>query len=125
MNEACAAAIRRYFSCWLRQDGEALSELLSEDCQYTECYGPQYHGLEQICRWFSDWNQRGRVLRWDILEMLHTGSTTVCRWYFECEYDGTVDGFDGLSLIRFDDGGSICEVQEYQSKHQHYQPYGA
>ena len=35
----------------------------TENAVYTECYGPEYRGIEQIEKWFADWNKKGRVDR--------------------------------------------------------------
>ena len=91
--------VRAYFEAWLQKDIETVKRTFSEDAVYTECYGPEYHGLGQILRWFADWNQKGTVLQWRIRRMLEQGRTVTAQWYFQCDYDGTVSAFDGVSLI--------------------------
>lgn len=115
--------IGRWFEAWLRQDAAGLEELFAPDAVYSECYGPEYHGLPQIRQWFADWNQRGRVLQWDIRRIRHCGETAVAEWYFCCDYGGNVDGFDGVSLIDFDREGKIAALREFQSKAEHCFPY--
>lgn len=68
-------AVRAYFEAWLRKDIGVVERTFSKDAVYTECYGPEYHGLEQILRWFADWNQKGTVLQWRIRRMLEQGRT--------------------------------------------------
>ncbi len=116
--------IRRYFSSWVENDPDCLPEIFAENIVYSECYGPEYRGLGQIQKWFSDWNKRGRVLEWNIKGFLHQGSKTAVEWYFRCEYDGSTDGFDGVSLIEFDEAGKIVSLKEFQSKAEHVFPYG-
>lgn len=116
--------IEYYFAAWLSKDGIALSALFADDVIYTECYGPEYHGLAQIECWFADWNKRGTVLRWDIKSILENGNTLCVEWYFECEYDGNTDGFDGVSWVEFDECGKIKLLKEFQSKAEHCFPYG-
>ena len=116
--------IENYFSAWLSKDGEVLPMVFADDVIYSECYGPEYRGLNQIQRWFSDWNQRGTVLQWDIKNMIESGSTLCVEWYFRCEFDGCVDGFDGVSWIEFDEAGKIVSLREFQSKPEHHYPYG-
>lgn len=117
-------AVRAYFQSWLKQDDSALREIFAADAVYTESYGPQYTGLDQILRWFQDWNKRGTVLRWDVNGLTVQDDRLAVEWYFECAYEGNVDGFDGVSLIRFDEEGKIAELREFQSKHEHEYPYG-
>lgn len=117
-------SIKTYFEAWLSKNGTALSMIFADDVVYSECYGPEYRGLNQIQRWFSDWNLRGTVLQWDIRNAIESGSTLCVEWYFRCEYDGNVDGFNGVSWIEFDDCGKIKALREFQSKAEHCFPYG-
>lgn len=115
--------IRKYFKAWLDKDISVLPLIFSENAVYSECYGPEYFGLDQILKWFSDWNAKGSVLEWDIKSFVHQGEVSVAEWHFKCDYDGEVSGFDGVSLIEFD-GEKIISLKEFQSKSEHYCPYG-
>lgn len=117
-------AIRTYFAAWLTGDASELPNLFACDAVYSECYGPEYRGLHQIQRWFADWNRRGKVLRWEIRHAIECGNTLCAEWYFQCEYDGNVDGFDGVSWIEFDKDGKIKALREFQSRAEHCFPYG-
>lgn len=116
--------LRRYFQAWIDADIDVLNDIFSDDVVYNECYGPEYHGLDQINKWFSDWNKEGRVLEWDIERTITQGSSITAIWYFKCDYQGTIDGFDGVTVADFDENGKITKLCEYQSKHDHYYPYG-
>ena len=59
-------SIRAYFRSWIEKDEAAFQRSFSQDAVYSECYGPEYHGLPQLLRWFRDWNARGSVLSWEI-----------------------------------------------------------
>ena len=43
---------------------------------------------------------------------------------FKCVFDGTVDAFDGVTIADFDQDNRICKLCEFQSKAEHYNPYG-
>lgn len=116
--------IRRYFVAWLVKDGSVLESIFCPDVVYSECYGPEYHGISQIQAWFSDWNKCGTVLAWPIKQFVHQKDMTAVEWYFECDYDGKTDGFDGMSLIQFAGDGRIVSLKEFQSKALHHCPYG-
>ena len=118
------ARVRGYFQAWLEQDLEAVKEVFAENVVYSECYGPEYRGLSQIIRWFTEWNERGRVLDWRIKRVLQENKTLVAEWYFQCQYEGVIDGFDGVSIVDFDDEMKIVKLREFQSKAEHYFPYG-
>lgn len=115
--------VTRYFQAWLDQDIEPLESIFSDDVVYSECYGPEYHGLSQILKWFTDWNKSGRVLKWDIKNFIHQGRLTVAEWYFECDYNHEIGGFDGVSIIEFNDEMKITNLKEFQSKAEHHYPY--
>lgn len=115
--------VRSWFQAWLDKDGSAITWLFAEDAVYSECYGPEYHGAEQLQQWFADWNQRGTVLEWRIKGFLHDGNHLAVEWYFQCEYDQETGGFDGVSLIEFDENRRIKVLKEFQSKAEHCFPY--
>ncbi len=117
-------AVRDYFAAWLEKDAAVLPAVFSKDVVYSECYGPEYRGVDQILRWFADWNQRGTVLQWDIKNMISCRNVMCVEWYFCCQYDGNADGFDGVSWIEFDESGKIRRLREFQSKAEHHFPYG-
>ena len=116
--------IRKYFQCWLDKDADTVKRIFSDDIIYSECYGPVYKGIGQISRWFEDWNQKGTVLQWDIKRVMVAGNIAVVEWYFKCDYEGNVDGFDGVTIAEFDEDMKICDLKEFQSKAEHHCPYG-
>ena len=83
-----------------------------------------YKGIGQISRWFEDWNQKGTVLQWDIQRVMVAGNIAVVVWYFKCDYEGNVDGFDGVTIAEFDEDMKICDLKEFTSKAEHHCPYG-
>lgn len=115
--------IEKYFSSWINKDRKHFEEIFSEVITYSECYGPKYHGLEQISRWFDDWNKCGTVLIWDIKNVYQDNDVYVVEWYFECDYNNNIDGFNGVSLIEFNKEEKIMSIKEFQSKAKHHFPY--
>ncbi|WP_052429562.1 nuclear transport factor 2 family protein [Paenibacillus borealis] len=115
--------IRNYFRSWIDKDNTVLGKIFGPNIIYTECYGPEYHGLDTITKWFDDWNTRGTVLVWTIKQFIHQGSMTAVEWYFKCEYESETEAFDGVSLIEFNPDNLIVNVKEFQSKTPHYYPY--
>ena len=115
--------IKEYFESWLHNNASELKEIFDPQIVYSECYGPEYNGIETIESWFEDWNTRGKVLEWDIKQFIHGGNTTAVEWYFKCEYDSNIGEFDGVSIIEFNDNNHIVSLKEFQSKIPHYYPY--
>lgn len=49
---------------------------------------------------------------------------TVVEWSFRCAIaDGVIQSFDGLSLIRWNEAGQICFLQEFGCNENRYDPY--
>ena len=116
--------IRQWFSMWLDKQDMGIEELFALDAVYIESWGPEYHGSGKIKLWFDEWNTRGTVERWDIRQYFHKGDQTVVEWVFRCTMtDGTIQSFDGLSLIRWNEAGQICFLQEFGCNENRYDPY--
>ncbi|WP_455717050.1 nuclear transport factor 2 family protein [Anaerosporobacter sp.] len=115
--------IRRYFRAWIDNDIEIVKQTFSENVTYSECYGPEYHGIQQIIKWFTKWNNKGKVLEWTIKRVIQQNNTIVVEWYFKCDYANNIDGFNGVTIADFDDSMRISKLCEFQSKADHYYPY--
>ena len=116
--------IQQWFSMWLDKKDTGIEELFATDTVYIESWGPEYHGNGKIKLWFAEWNTRGTVERWDIRQYFHKGDQTVVEWAFRCVMtDGTVQSFDGFSLIRWNGAGQICFLQEFGCNENRYDPY--
>lgn len=81
------AILRRWFSMWLEGKDQGIAALFQEDALYIESWGPQYQGVEKIKHWFTEWNTRGRVLRWDMGACFHRAQETMVTWRFHCRMD--------------------------------------
>ena len=77
--------IKKYFQSWLDNDVEIVKQTFSENALYSECYGPEYHGLSQIVTWFENWNNKGQVLEWTIKRIFEQNQTLIVEWYFRCK----------------------------------------
>ena len=117
-------ALRQWFDMWLEKQDTGLEDLFSPDAVYLESWRPEYHGREKIKLWFDEWNTRGTVERWDLGEFFHKGDQTVASWSFRCRLaDGTIQAFEGLSLVRWTPAGQICFLQEFGCREDRYDPY--
>ena len=116
--------IWQWFSMWLDKKDAGIEGLFASDAVYIESWGPEYHGSGKIKLWFDEWNTRGTVQHWDIRQYFHKEDQTVVEWSFRCAMtDGTVQSFDGLSLIRWNGTGQICFLQEFGCNENRYDPY--
>lgn len=115
--------VKSYFQAWLDQNVESLKNIFSEDAIYSEYYGPVYHGLPQILKWFDEWNNNGKVLKWDIQRFIHQDLLTVVEWTLENNYNDEIGRIDGVSIFEFNADQKIVSVKEFQSKSEHNYPY--
>ncbi len=100
--------IRQWFAMWLEKRDSGVASLFAPDAVYIESWGPEYHGAAKIQLWFEEWNRRGQVKVWDILQFLHQENQTAVFWRFHCQMDdGTEQKFDGVSLIRWTEQNQI------------------
>ena len=85
---------------WLQKSDLGILDLLSDDAVYIESWGLEYKGVKKIKHWFDEWNTRGKVLIWDIKQMIHTEYQTIVEWYFENKMNnGKVEAFMEFPLF--------------------------
>ena len=124
MREQRETAVRLWFDMWLKKADLGILDLFAPDAVYIESWGPEYRGAEAIRHWFEEWNTRGTVLQWDILEFFHKGDQTVVRWIFRNRMnDGRREEFEGMSLVRWTQDGRIAFLQEFGCNENRYDPY--
>lgn len=115
---------RLWFEMWLQKKDLGIRDIFAPDAVYVESWGPEYHGVEKIAHWFSEWNTRGTVLRWDIKQFFHRGDQTVVEWYFRNRMEEkAAEAFDGMSLIRWAEDGKIAFLKEFGCNIDTYDPY--
>ena len=95
-----------------------------QDVVYTESWCPKYENLKTVKHWFNEWNTRGKVIIWDIKQFFHKENQTVVEWYFKNEMNtGSVEEFDGISLIEWTEDNKIKSLKEYGCNLNNYNPY--
>lgn len=116
--------IQLWFHMWCEKNNFGIKDIFSDDAVYIESWGPEYHGVEKIKLWFDEWNTRGTVLQWDIKQFFHKNNQTVVEWYLRNKMnDGTVEAFDGMTLIQWNDHNKICLLKEFGCNENRYDPY--
>lgn len=115
--------IKQYYEMWLKKNRDGFDELFSKDVYYSESFGPEYQGLEEVKKWFDQWIIKGTVLEWTINRYIEKDNLSIVEWYFACEYDDKVDALNGVSLIEWNEENKIASVKEFQSKAMHYSPF--
>lgn len=121
---AASEIMHAWFQAWIDNDCSCVKNIFTEDAVYSECWGPEYHGSQQIEKWFTDWHEKGNVLKWDIHRIMYDDGCAIAEWYFECRYNNEVSGFNGATAADFNKDGKITKLCEYESKAEHTFPYG-
>ncbi|MDL2220730.1 nuclear transport factor 2 family protein [Eubacteriales bacterium OttesenSCG-928-N14] len=117
-------AILSFFDAWLLQDSALLQGVLAEDILYREYWGAQYRGKEQIYRWFEEYNQRTRVLMWDVKHFWHDADVTIVQWYFKNHSDdGNSEECDGVSVVHFAADNTIAQFYDFMAMTDRFSPF--
>ena len=111
------AAICQWFDMWLTKRDTGIRDLFAPDAVYIESWGPEYHGADKIAWWFTEWNRRGTVERWDIRQFFHKGDQTVVEWTFANRMD---DGRREPDLAAYTDSPPILSLSLFQWRWQQY-----
>lgn len=114
--------IKKYFQMWIDKIKLDLTTIFTKDIQYTECYGPQYKGIDEIDEWIKHQFEIQTVTDWTIKNIYHDQNVTTVEWHFVYTQDNENSGFDGVSIIKFKDD-LISEISEFESKDVHTRPY--
>ena len=116
--------IRLWFDMWLQKTDLGISDIFTAEVCYVESWGPEYHGVETVKHWFREWNTRGTVELWDIKQFFHKEDQTVVEWVFRNRMDnGTVEAFEGMSLVVWTADHKICLLKEFGCNESRYDPY--
>lgn len=115
--------VRNYFNMWIERDFSAIDQIFSKNVYYSECYGPEYFCLSEVHLWIDNMLKKQKVLEWEIKRLIHSTDVTVVEWFFKEQQGEVVSGFDGVSLIEFDEDEKISVIKEYASKAEHIAPY--
>ena len=109
---------------WLNKDIKKLLIILSEDILWTEYFGAQYQGKAEIEKWFCQCNNpvENKVKSWTVDKYYVDNETALFTWTFRCFYEGKEGILDGISLVKFY-GNKICEIQEFEQKHEKFRPF--
>ncbi|MDL2225839.1 nuclear transport factor 2 family protein [Eubacteriales bacterium OttesenSCG-928-M02] len=119
------ALLYQYMKSWEHKDIVAFLATLHKDVVIVECYGPIYQGMEEAKAWFSAWNQEGRVIRWQVMDIYKGANPHMffATWHFTYEHPwGKRASFSGMSMLETD-GGKIRRLREYRMQAAHYRPY--
>lgn len=73
--------IEVYFNMWVQRDFSALNTIFIEDAYYSECYGPEYYGVNEINLWIESMLSKQIVLEWTIKRFIHENNTVVADWF--------------------------------------------
>lgn len=116
--------IRLWFDMWLCQEDLGIDDIFTDDVIYTESWCPKYENLATVKHWFNEWNTRGKVLIWEIKHFFHKDNQTVVEWYFKNKMNnGSIEEFDGVSLIEWTSKNKIKFLKEFGCNLHNYNPY--
>ena len=116
--------IRTWFDMWLGQELLPLDAVFAPDVHYYEFQGTEYEGIDQIRRWFEEWNSKNRVKKWEIRRFIHYQDSTLVEFYLQsANTAGESREFEGVYLVEWNGAHQIEKLQEFYCKLPHYKPY--
>ncbi len=109
--------LKAFCSAVERRDGKAFSELFTTEGVYHDVFYGAFKGREKIAEMIDDWFHRtARDFRWEMFRPVSDG--TMLYAYYTFSYVSTLPeakgkrvGFDGVSIMRLEDG-KIAEYRE-------------
>ena len=109
--------LKTFCSAVERRDGKAFAELFTEDGVYHDVFYGAFKGRARIAEMIDDWFHRtARDFRWEMFRPVSDGTTLYAYYTFSYvsllpEANGRRVGFDGVSILRLEDG-KIAEYRE-------------
>ena len=112
-----SAMLKAFCSAVERRDGKGFAELFTEEAVYHDIFYGAFKGREKIAELIDDWFYRtARDFRWEMFRPVSDG--TMLYTYYTFSYVSTLPeakgkrvGFDGVSIMRLEDG-KIAEYRE-------------
>lgn len=92
------------------RNGAAAAAVFTENAVYHDVFYGTFEGRERIANMVEDWFYRhASELRWDMIDAVSDGCNLYTRYLFSYvsnlpEAQGKRVGFEGVSLIRLEDG---------------------
>jgi len=112
-----SAFLKEFTTAVERRDGKVFARLFTEDGVYHDVFYGAFKGREKIAEMIDDWFYRtARDFRWEMFRPVTDG--TMLYAYYTFSYISTLPeakggrvGFDGVSIMRLEDG-KIAEYRE-------------
>ena len=116
--------INTWFDMWVGEDITPMAAIFTDDVEYTECWGYQYFGKEEISKWFQDWHKHNRMEAFYAKKFIHSEDKTVVTFKMEAlGMNGTPRWMDGVYIIEWGDDERIKSLEEYGENSRKARPY--
>ncbi|MFV0394896.1 MAG: hypothetical protein ACK5LC_10955, partial [Coprobacillaceae bacterium] len=99
MNKLRDTIIKEWFTSWKTTEYNDFNTIFSKDIYYSESWGPEYYGVDEIKRWKVKWHTHSSLNEWIIKNIIHTDTYSTVEWYFSCNDKEGKQDFDGVSII--------------------------
>lgn len=94
--------INTWFQSWNDPDWNDFENIFEFDAYYSESWGPEYFGLDEIKIWKQSWHSHSCLNEWRITKITHLDKYSFVEWYFSCCDKNCQDEFDGVSIIEWE-----------------------
>lgn len=114
--------IKQWFYSWYDPTWNEFEEIFEDNVYYSESWGPEYSGIEEIRKWFTHWHTHSKLERWQINNFMHIDDKSIVEWTFSCSDKNGKTIFDGVSIIQWSQNDKIQSLKEYASSLPKYNP---
>ncbi len=108
MTGSPAEGYRRYLETLTPASLDRLSDYVAPDVRFADPFN-DVRGIDGMTRVFRHMFDNLGEVRFAVRHCVSDGRTCLMAWRFESRLRGEPWAFDGVSVVRFDDGGKVIE----------------
>lgn len=114
--------IKEWFQSWFTPDWDDFDNTFESEIYYSESWGPEYYGINEIKVWKNEWHKNTHLNNWSITKLNHIHNTSFIEWHFSCFDNKEINEFDGISVIEWGKNNKIKSLKEFASSLPKYNP---
>ena len=114
--------IKEWFKSWFNPEWDNYNEVFESEIYYSESWGPEYIGIDEIKLWKDKWHKNLYLIEWNIIKINHINNISFVEWYFSCSDNEKVNEFNGVSIIEWGINDKILSLKEFASSLPKYNP---
>lgn len=74
--------IKKWFKSWYDPKWNQFTDVFEDEIYYSESWGLEYNGIEEIIQWFYCWHMHSKLEKWEIKKILHIDDYSIVKCFF-------------------------------------------